>query len=249
MDRILQGGHFTLFAPTNHAFQDLGEHTLNYILGNARVLKDILQFHSIDEVVKLSDLHCKQLTTMLNGEQSRTVCQNQHIFQKGGGNPRDNMPKITSADISACNGVVHKVDQVLLPYHIGAPAPTAPKATPKPTPAPVYRTTPRPNPAPVHPPTGCRTITELVCATRNLSILCQALKDADLDDDFARGDLTLFAPNDQAFHELGRSTLDHLLGNKHLLIEVLKLHGVGRSLFVHDLHCSGLIEMLSGEDR
>jgi hypothetical protein len=52
---------------------------------------------------------------MTNGEDSRTVCKGDAIYQKGGGNTDDALPQIISADIVACNGVVHVVDNVMLP--------------------------------------------------------------------------------------------------------------------------------------
>jgi uncharacterized surface protein with fasciclin (FAS1) repeats len=43
------------------------------------------------------------------------VCKNSTKFQTEASNADDSMPKITAVDIMACNGVVHVVDQVMLP--------------------------------------------------------------------------------------------------------------------------------------
>ncbi len=52
---------------------------------------------------------------MTNGKDSRTICKDGTTYQKGGGNSDDAKPEIISADIEACNGVIHVVSEVMLP--------------------------------------------------------------------------------------------------------------------------------------
>jgi uncharacterized surface protein with fasciclin (FAS1) repeats len=86
------------------------------LLDNIPALTNILLFHAVaDKVVMSDDLHCAALTKMANGKNSRTVCKGQTVSQKGAGNSREKMPNIVTADIEACNGVVHVVNQVMLP--------------------------------------------------------------------------------------------------------------------------------------
>ena len=111
----LNGGKWTVFAPTNAAFAELGD-TLDAVLSDPDLLTDILLFHAVGEkALKAKDLRCKKTTEMANGKDSRTVCRRGDIYQKGAGNPRSDMPKIVDTDIDACNGVIHVVDEVLLP--------------------------------------------------------------------------------------------------------------------------------------
>jgi uncharacterized surface protein with fasciclin (FAS1) repeats len=107
----LTEGTWTLFAPNNQAFDDLGYDVLDSIMGDENFLTDILLFHAIDDVVASTDLICSGLSDMANGGQSRTVCSsnNGEVFQKGGGNPGDNMPSIKRRDIQTCQGFIHVV--------------------------------------------------------------------------------------------------------------------------------------------
>ena len=49
--------------------------------------------------------------TMVNGDDSRTVCIDDNVYQKGGSNPRSDISKIIDADVGACNGVIHAIDE------------------------------------------------------------------------------------------------------------------------------------------
>lgn len=105
----LSEGAWTVFAPTNTAFEELGQELLDTVLADKALLSDILLFHAVDEVVKAEDLFCTGLTEMANGQDSRTVCRDGKIFQKGGSNPRNDMPEIVQTDIETCQGVIHVV--------------------------------------------------------------------------------------------------------------------------------------------
>ena len=109
----LSGGSWTVFAPTNAAFEALGSELLDTVVNDVGLLTDVLLFHVVDEPVYSEDLVCASLIEMANGQDSRTVCHGGNgadgIFQKGGTNTRDMMPEIVSADIKACNGVIHVV--------------------------------------------------------------------------------------------------------------------------------------------
>ena len=107
----------TTCRPTNEAFAALPEGVLDAVLADVDLLTSILLFHAVPGSVFAADLECGALVTMASGVNSRTVCTAGSIFQKGGGNPREpaSMPEIIATDIEACNGVVHVVDNVMLP--------------------------------------------------------------------------------------------------------------------------------------
>ena len=109
----LSEGEWTIFAPTNEAFKKLGD-LLDAVLADVELLKYVLQFHAVDKILYAEDLACTHTLTMLNGENSRTVCRGADIYQKGGSNPRSDMPKIIDADIGACNGVVHVINEYVV---------------------------------------------------------------------------------------------------------------------------------------
>ena len=99
-----------MFAPTNAAFEELGQDVLDFVLADIDVLTDILLFHAVPDVVGSDDLQCTGLVEMANSQDSRTVCTgNGDIHQKGGSNPRNDMPKIVTPDIKTCQGYIHIV--------------------------------------------------------------------------------------------------------------------------------------------
>lgn len=68
----LSEGHWTVFAPTNEAFANLGD-TLDAVLADKALLTDILLFHAVDDVVGSDDLVCNTgggngLVEMANGQ-------------------------------------------------------------------------------------------------------------------------------------------------------------------------------------
>jgi uncharacterized surface protein with fasciclin (FAS1) repeats len=112
--------HFTAFFPTNDAFEQLLD-ALNYDdvrdIPNHK-LEDIVKMHvKPDEMYWKYDLRrrCSDLMRMASGDDTRTICSSDKIYQKGAGNADDDKPKIIKFDKEACNGVVHVVDEVILP--------------------------------------------------------------------------------------------------------------------------------------
>jgi uncharacterized surface protein with fasciclin (FAS1) repeats len=118
LDGTLGSGTYTVFAPTDDAFENLPSGTLDALLKDIPALKNILLFHVVaGKKVYKKDLKCSRLVKMANNKSSRTVCRKNgtQLFQKGAGNPRSKMPEIITADIKACNGVIHVVSEVMLP--------------------------------------------------------------------------------------------------------------------------------------
>jgi hypothetical protein len=114
---------YTVFAPTDQAIEELL--TAMDLSSTEDIpidtLMDVLLYHAVpDKVLYSTDLakRCDQMLTMANGKETRTICKNDDIFQNGSGNDDDDRPKIIRADIEACNGVVHAVDEVILPFSL-----------------------------------------------------------------------------------------------------------------------------------
>jgi len=117
----LQGdGPFTVFAPTNAAFDKLPEGTLEDLLKpeNKDRLTAILTYH-----VVAGEYPAAQVVT-LDGQQVGTVEGSPVTIQVDGDTVMVNNATVTQTDIEASNGVIHVIDTVLLP-----PEP-APKAQP-----------------------------------------------------------------------------------------------------------------------
>mmetsp|Transcript_25259 Transcript_25259/g.59116 ORF Transcript_25259/g.59116 Transcript_25259/m.59116 type:complete len:354 (-) Transcript_25259:168-1229(-) len=113
---ILDGESYTLFAPKDEAFSDVGK--MLETLDDDDASKVFL-FHATKLTLKAKDLNCSTLIVMVDGGLSRTICKDGDFIQKGGGNRKNNLlPVITETDMMACNGVVHVVSEVMLPNFI-----------------------------------------------------------------------------------------------------------------------------------
>merc|ERR1711871_804822 len=103
-------GPFTVFAPTNEAFAKLPKETLQHLLEpkNIKELDAILEYHVISgAAVFKDDLKAEQKVKTLEGQ---TV-----EIKKAGNTVSVNQAKVTTADVTASNGVVHIIDAVLMP--------------------------------------------------------------------------------------------------------------------------------------
>jgi len=117
LDDDLKGvGPFTVFAPTDDAFDMLPEGTLDFLLdpANQDVLIDILLFHVIDGLVQSPGAIALDGTSaeMLNGLNLRIDVVDNVLTLSLNGN-REAI--VTIADIEASNGIIHVIDAVLDP--------------------------------------------------------------------------------------------------------------------------------------
>jgi len=104
----------TVFAPTNDAFEELGEDVLASL--TLEEVAFILQYHAVEDEILSDDLVCEAEVEMSNGFFTETQCDDDgYIYQVGTGNTNSNRPLVVQVDIDACNGVVHVVDNVILP--------------------------------------------------------------------------------------------------------------------------------------
>ena len=107
-DDLRGAGPFTIFAPTDAAFQALPEGTIDALLSDSRgALTDILLHHVLDGKVMSSDLSDGMTANTYYGEDLEISVNDEGVFIGGA--------KVTVADLEADNGVVHVIDGVLLP--------------------------------------------------------------------------------------------------------------------------------------
>ncbi|MCW9714160.1 fasciclin domain-containing protein [Aliifodinibius salicampi] len=104
----LQGsGPFTVFAPTNQAFEALPEGLLES-LSNEQ-LNEILSYHVVaGSTVMAGDLQAEQSVEASAGGQLFVTVMDGDVMVN------DNASVVT-ADVEASNGVIHAIDQVVLP--------------------------------------------------------------------------------------------------------------------------------------
>ena len=98
----------TVFAPTDAAFEALGESTLNYLLNNLDDLESTLLYHVVAGA-GLSSIDAIAATgssiEMANGDEA--------MISLGDSGLMINMSNIVTTDIVASNGIIHVIDTVL----------------------------------------------------------------------------------------------------------------------------------------
>ncbi|KAK3107759.1 hypothetical protein FSP39_021627 [Pinctada imbricata] len=104
----LQGDALTVFAPTNDAFNRLGSRILNNLSHNKALLKEILEYHVVPHTEYSAGLYNREYLSTL--DKHHDVIR---LFVSSRGVMVNNA-HVTSADLSATNGVVHVIDHVLI---------------------------------------------------------------------------------------------------------------------------------------
>jgi transforming growth factor-beta-induced protein len=105
VDALLGDGPFTVFAPTDEAFAAISDIAAGLTVEE---LADVLLYHVIEGEVLSTDLQPSQQVTALNGE---TLT----IEVSGGSASINGSAGITTVDIQGANGVIHVINEVLLP--------------------------------------------------------------------------------------------------------------------------------------
>jgi uncharacterized surface protein with fasciclin (FAS1) repeats len=104
----LQGkGPFTVFAPTDDAFAALPAGTVEGLLKDPKALGDILKYHVLSGAVKAESVK--------DGLKVKTAQGSEVTFSIKDGKPMINGANIVATDVMASNGVIHVIDQVILP--------------------------------------------------------------------------------------------------------------------------------------
>jgi uncharacterized surface protein with fasciclin (FAS1) repeats len=109
VETLQSAGPFTVFAPTNAAFSALPAGTLDALLKPEKKddLTKILTYHVVAGSVKAADLKDGQKVKTLQGGELTVSIKDGVVTINGA--------KVTAADLSGSNGVVHVIDAVLLP--------------------------------------------------------------------------------------------------------------------------------------
>ncbi len=121
LDEVLTtDGPFTVFAPTNAAFEKLPKGTLEFLLKeeNKDILANILLYHVVPARAYSADLFgVNELETAFDEEEIKVLITPGRAFVKDE-NDLSRNPHIEATDITSTNGVVHVINQVLLPDDI-----------------------------------------------------------------------------------------------------------------------------------
>jgi uncharacterized surface protein with fasciclin (FAS1) repeats len=121
LEETLAGqGPYTIFAPTDEAFAALPPGILDQLLqpDNKEILVSLLKSHVVSGAVTSQQIQSGNVETLAGVPVA---------IQRGeDGSVTVNNAKVTQADIEASNGVIHAIDQVILPQE-AAQSETTPK--------------------------------------------------------------------------------------------------------------------------
>ncbi|MFM7152245.1 MAG: fasciclin domain-containing protein [Gemmataceae bacterium] len=105
-------GPFTVFAPTDKAFEALGEETLNAVLKDKEKLTAILTYHVVPGEVMAKDA----VALAKDGKSAKTVQGGEIKLSIEDGKVKLNGEAVViKTDIKTKNGVIHIIDKVIMP--------------------------------------------------------------------------------------------------------------------------------------
>lgn len=190
---------FTVFAPTDAAFDALGSDTIDALLADPDTLRDILLYHVVADTVVDAETAISLAGTRIDAANGDELA-----ISLDGDALRINDATVIAADVFATNGVIHAIDAVLMP-----PSDEMEPTTPPPS-------------------TGSDvgTLLDVARSAGDFTILVAALEATGLDGAIGHPDdlYTVFAPTDDAFRALGQETIDALLADPDTLRDILLYH-------------------------
>ncbi|MCX6829724.1 MAG: fasciclin domain-containing protein [candidate division Zixibacteria bacterium] len=108
LEETLKGkGPFTVFAPTDEAFAKLPAGTVEALLKDTAKLTAILTYHVVAGKVMAADAVKLTEAKTVNGQSFKIIAGKDSVMI-------DNA-KVVKTDIVASNGVIHVIDNVILP--------------------------------------------------------------------------------------------------------------------------------------
>ena len=100
-------GPFTVFAPTDDAFAKVPQETLDSLAADPEALREVLLYHVVEGEARASDVAELSSAETLNGEPVDLETTERGVTV--------NEARVVRADVSASNGVIHVIDEVLIP--------------------------------------------------------------------------------------------------------------------------------------
>jgi uncharacterized surface protein with fasciclin (FAS1) repeats len=106
VDTLSLDGPFTVFAPTDEAFSKLPSGTLESLLQDKEKLTNILTYHVVADEVMSNEV--------VNLNSAKTVNGKDIMIDSSEG-VKVNKASVIKTDIKCTNGVIHIIDDVLIP--------------------------------------------------------------------------------------------------------------------------------------
>jgi len=107
---LMDQNPITVFAPTNAAFAKLGDDKVQALLADPATLAQILQYHVVPGTLYTAGVHTDDLHTFEEADRVHISSRFGQSFNVDNGHMRRD-----GDDLSATNGVVHEIDNVLVP--------------------------------------------------------------------------------------------------------------------------------------
>ncbi|XP_029372721.1 periostin, osteoblast specific factor b isoform X2 [Echeneis naucrates] len=108
LEKLGMPGHYTLFAPTNEAFDKLGSDVLERLQSDKEVLKALLNFHLLGSIQCSEAIIAGSSYETLEGNNIEIGCDGESLTVNG-------IKMVLKKDVVTTNGVIHFIDQVLMP--------------------------------------------------------------------------------------------------------------------------------------
>ncbi|XP_061575693.1 periostin, osteoblast specific factor b isoform X2 [Cololabis saira] len=108
LEKLGQPGHYTLFAPTNDAFDKLGGDVLERFQSDKEVLNALLGFHLLESVQCSEAIMAGSSYETMEGNNIEIGCDGESLTVNG-------VKMVLKKDIVTTNGVIHLIDEVLIP--------------------------------------------------------------------------------------------------------------------------------------
>jgi uncharacterized surface protein with fasciclin (FAS1) repeats len=216
----LQGeGPFTVFAPTDEAFAALPDGVLDGLLADSEALANVLTYHVVSGAVYAADVVGLASAATVQGEEIAITVDDGGVVLNG-------MSNVVTTDVEASNGVIHVINQVILPPSLHAGADTASEEM-----------------------SMMSDIVDTATEAGTFTTLLAAVEAAGLTETLqGEGPFTVFAPTDEAFAALGEETINGLLEDIETLSQILLYHVVSGEVLAADVVGLEAATTVQGED-
>jgi len=111
VDTLKGPGPFTVFAPTDEAFNKIPKADWDMLMKDIAKLKEVLTFHVCEGKMMAADLAQHEYLQALSGGELRIDAKTWHLHK----NIKVNGANIVKPDLIVDNGVCHAIDKVLMP--------------------------------------------------------------------------------------------------------------------------------------
>jgi len=199
LEETLRGpGPFTIFAPTDDAFAALPDGVVAALLDDPDTLREVLLYHVLPREARAGEV--------VTLESARTAQGEAVEFEVRGGSAYVNQAEIIQTNIDTSNGVIHAIDQVIVPPSVNVAKLLADD------------------------------IVDTAVADGRFTTLVAAVQAAGLEETLrGDGPFTVLAPTDDAFAKLPAGTVPSLLRDIPALSDILLYHVIGAEVYSEDV--------------